>query len=202
MQVTTEEYYYLQAPIQQGVSFYQQSQLETIESGTTLTITPHIGDNNDITLQIAVEVSDSIPQGQGNDLPVVTRRKAENVVRIKDGGTVALAGLSENRTRIQKKRTPGLSNLPLLGDLFKNSNDQNSSREVAVFVTARIVSYNYQQARIPETPASLDRMSPGMSPGMSSGITPGMAPGTPAPSLPQGQDFQSALRQSLSRQSR
>ncbi|MFH1717893.1 MAG: hypothetical protein ABIF19_11115 [Planctomycetota bacterium] len=188
MQVTTEEYYFLQAPSQLG-AFYQSSQLETVESGTTLTITPHIGDSNDITLQIAVEVSDSIPRGQGNELPVVTRRKADNVVRIKDGGTVALAGLSENRTRIDKRRAPGLSNLPLIGDLFKNSNDQNSSREIAVFVTARIVPQNYkQQARMPETPASMSGM--------------GMTPGMPAPSLPQGQDFKSALRQSMSRQTR
>ncbi|MFC1604005.1 type II and III secretion system protein family protein, partial [Planctomycetota bacterium] len=77
---------------------------------------PHLGDNNDITLHVAVEVSDSVPRGRGSELPVVTRRKAENNVTIKDGGTVALAGMTENRTRQDIRRAPGLSALPLIGE--------------------------------------------------------------------------------------
>jgi hypothetical protein len=102
------------APINQNM-FYSQSQLETIKSGTTLEMTPLIGDNNDITIELAVEVSDSIPQGRGSDLPVVTRRTAQNSVVIRDGGTVAVAGLTENRTRDKNKRVPFFSELPLVG---------------------------------------------------------------------------------------
>jgi type II secretory pathway component GspD/PulD (secretin) len=135
--VMTEEYYMMTAEATGG--YYARSELEKVESGTKLTITPHIGDNNDITLELAIEVSDSIPRGIGSDLPVVTRRTSRNTVRIKDGGTVALAGLSENRTRTAKRRVPGLSKLPLIGGLFKNTNDEKSTREIAVFVTANII---------------------------------------------------------------
>jgi type II secretory pathway component GspD/PulD (secretin) len=140
-----------------------------------LTITPHLGDNNDITLQVAVEVSDSIPSGRGNELPVVTRRKAENNVTIKDGGTVALAGLTENRTRTDRKRVPGFSNLPLIGSLFKSNNNENSSREIAVFVTARLVSNTGQTTEFTQ-PSEI-----------------------PAPIQPAGGDFRSRLQDSLSR---
>jgi type II secretory pathway component GspD/PulD (secretin) len=137
--VITEEYFILTPKDASSAMFYMQAEMVTIESGTKLSITPRIGDNNDITLEMATEVSDSVPKGAGSDLPVVTRRTARNVVTVKDGGTVALAGLTENRSRRTDKRVPGLSNLPLLGELFKNTDNSQTSREIAVFVTAHLV---------------------------------------------------------------
>ena len=179
IEVTTEEYYMLTAPEITG-SYYSRTELQEIKSGTILTITPHLGDNNDITLQISVEVSDSIPRGRGSDLPVVTRRKADNNVTIKDGGTVALAGLTENRTRKDLRRTPGLSKLPLIGGLFKNNNNESSTREIAVFVTARLVT-NAGQTNEYIEPPTRSRV--------------------PAPIQPQpaGDNFRDRLRESLSR---
>jgi type II secretory pathway component GspD/PulD (secretin) len=138
IQAIQEEYFMMTAPINQNM-FYTQSQLETVKSGTTLEITPLIGDNNDITMELAVEVSDSIPKGRGSDLPVVTRRTAQNSVVIKDGGTVAVAGLTENRTRDKDSRVPFLSDIPGLGRLFRNTDSDKATREIAVFVTAHIV---------------------------------------------------------------
>ncbi|MFH1882364.1 MAG: hypothetical protein ABIL62_06610 [Planctomycetota bacterium] len=173
--VMTEEYYMMTA--QATDFFYTRSELQQIESGTKLSITPHIGDNNDITLELAIEVSNSIPRGRGSDLPVVTRRTSTNTVRIQNGGTVALAGLTENRTRLEKRRTPGLSKLPLVGGLFKSTNDEEASREIAVFVTANI---------IPETSRPLDFTQP---------QTPAIQP----PIRSVGGDFKTSLRESLSR---
>jgi len=147
--VTTEEYYMLTAP--DVYTYYSRSELQQIDSGTKLNIIPHIGDNNDITLELVIEVSDSIPRGRGSDLPVVTRRTATNTVRIKDGGTVAVAGLTENKTRTEKRRTPGLSKIPLIGNLFKNSNDEQATREIAVFVTAHIIPESDETIDFAET---------------------------------------------------
>lgn len=137
MRVIQEEWFMMQSS--QAQFFYAQAQLQKIESGTVLTITPYIGDNDDITLHMAVEVSDSIPKARGSDLPVVTRRTAKNAVTVKDGGTVAVGGLTENRSRNSDKRVPGFSDLPLLGKLFQSKNTDKASREVAVFVTAHLV---------------------------------------------------------------
>ncbi len=174
IEVTTEEYYMLTSP-DISSNFYSRTELQEIKSGTTLTITPHLGDNNDITLQVSVEVSDSIPRGRGSDLPVVTRRKAENNVTIKDGGTVILAGLTENRTRKDIRRAPGLSALPLIGSLFKSTNNENSTREIAVFVTARLISNTGQTVEFTH-PSDI-----------------------PDPIRPAGSDFKARLRESLMR---
>ncbi len=153
LNVMNEEYYYLSAPERVG-GFYTEAQLETIEAGTNLQITPRIGDNNDITLEIAAEVSDVVSRGEQNQgtmpLVTVTRRRATNTVRIRDGGTVALAGLTENRTVQTNKRVPGLSRLPLVGKLFKNKSNQQASREIAVFITARLVPEMEEYVRFSE----------------------------------------------------
>jgi len=139
MKVVNEEFFFLTADLPTSQAFFTSSQLETIESGTTLTITPHIGDNNDIMMHVSIEVSDSIPRGRDTELPIVTRRTATNDVLIQDGGTVAMAGLTQNRSVTSHKRTPGLSNLPLIGSLFNNKDALTVIQEVAVFVTAHIL---------------------------------------------------------------
>lgn len=142
LRVINEEYYFLTAG-QRATMYYSEAQLETIEAGTSLTITPRIGETNDITLDISAEVSDVVSRGRQaqETLPLVTvtRRTATNTVRIKDGGTVALAGLKENKRVTEDKRTPGLSSIPVLGSLFNNKRNQTSTREVLILITARLV---------------------------------------------------------------
>ena len=221
--VMTEEYYFMtgnQNQQQGGFFGSYYSELEKVESGTKLNITPHIGDNNDITLALAIEVSDSIPRGRESDLPVVTRRTSTSTVRIKDGGTVALAGLTENRTRTDKRRVPGLSKIPLIGGLFKNTNDEGASREIAVFVTAHLIPESNQEINFTQQPTygmqppmgqAPMRQSPLMgqvpmrqSPAM--GQSPmrqspamGRTPMGQAPGQPLEGDFRASLRRSLSR---
>jgi general secretion pathway protein D len=140
--VLIDEYFMMTPNVQNTTNLGYMSalaQLETITSGTKLSVTPFIGDNNDISLEVAVELSDSIPKARGSDLPLVTRRITRNTVTVKDGGTVAVAGLSERRSRSKESKVPGLGNLPVLGKLFTNNDDDKLTREVAVFITARLV---------------------------------------------------------------
>ncbi len=139
IKVVTEEYYMMIAAAPEAAYYYTRAELQKVDSGTVVKITPSIGDNNDITLEMSIEVSDSIPSGRTSNLPIVTRRSTKNTVRIKDGGTVAVAGLTENRIRLERAKSPGLSEIPLLGGLFRNTTSEKSSREIAVFVTARLI---------------------------------------------------------------
>ncbi|MCP4257507.1 MAG: hypothetical protein GY774_08265 [Planctomycetes bacterium] len=204
--VMLEEYFFMtgnQDQVGQQSLFGFYSELEKIESGTKLNITPHIGDNDEITLALAIEVSNSIPRGRESDLPVVTRRTSTNTIRIQDGGTVAVAGLTENRTRTEKRRTPGLSKLPIIGGLFKNTNDEGATREIAVFVTAHLIPEPGQRVDFiePTAPAIQDPARQG-----SFGQGPiGQAP-IQQPTMSQapvqqmnGNDFRASLRRSLSR---
>lgn len=159
-------------------SLYSRSELQKIESGTILTITPHIGDSNEITLEMAVEVSDSIAKGTDSDLPIINRRQAKNKITLQNGGTVAVAGLTENRTRKVNQRVPVLGSIPLVGHLFNNDSNTKTTREVAVFVTANLVSASSPVA-----------------------MNPSGAPSISTPAQPAGQEFKNGLAQELANQS-
>jgi type II secretory pathway component GspD/PulD (secretin) len=131
--VATEEYFQIES---EGV--YARSQLEKIDTGTILKITPRIGEKGSITLDIETEVSGVIARG-ADGLPVVTRRTAKSTVRVENGGTAAIAGLLDSRTQSNHRTVPGISQLPLLGWLFQNDSNSQVSRQVAIFVTARLM---------------------------------------------------------------
>jgi len=131
--VKTEEYFEI---LTQGI--YTRSELEKIEAGTMLEITPTIAANGEITLVISTEVSDVVARGK-NNLPVVTRRTTSGTVRVQDGGTVVVAGLMHNQTRTDHQEVPGIGGVPVLGRLFRNDTRRRLSRQLLVFVTPRLL---------------------------------------------------------------
>lgn len=132
--VTTEEFF--QITSEQG-SFIR-AQLEKIETGTILRITPRVGNGGELMLDMQIEVSDVIARGSDN-LPVVSRRTAMSSVQIESGGTAAVAGLLDTRLQDSRSGVPGASNLPLLGRAFRTDGLNHQSRQVAVFITATLV---------------------------------------------------------------
>ncbi len=135
IKVTTAEYFQLAVP---QVN-YVQSELQQIETGTILGITPRIAKNGDLTLDMNIEVSDVIARGEQN-LPVVSRRTAQSTVRIHDGGTAAIAGLVDTRSQLNRSGVPGAGDLPLLGRAFRTDKLDHQARQVAIFITATIVN--------------------------------------------------------------
>lgn len=139
IRVTTEEYFQITDNVNGSV--YLRSQLETIETGTILGITPQVGADGRLTLDMEIEVSDVISRGESN-LPVVSRRIAKSTVQIENGGTAAVAGLVNTRQQAGVSGVPNASAIPLLGHAFKTDKLNHRAQQVAVFVTATIVGQN------------------------------------------------------------
>ncbi len=136
IRVTTEEYFQIVAD--NGGSNVLRAELEKIETGTILKITPQIGRDDELTLNMQIEVSDVVSRGEQN-LPVVSRRTTHGVVRLESGGTAAVAGLVDTRSQLGDTGTPGMQSIPILGRAFRTEHLNHQARQVAVFVTATIV---------------------------------------------------------------
>lgn len=145
LKVLNEQYFML-TPTETSSNYYSRAELETIKTGTTLEIVPNISDNNEIYLQVAVELSDTVATDAETGLPYVTRRNYDSKVLVKDGGTVVVAGLSKNNQTTSRDSVPGLSQLPLLGKLFKSDSNNDEQQDVAIFITAELV-HEHQQYR-------------------------------------------------------
>lgn len=134
IKVTTEEYFQITA----DAGTYIRADLEKIETGTILGITPQVGPNGELTLDMAIEVSDVVSRGE-QGLPVVSRRTAKSTVQIESGGTAAIAGLVDTRSQFGRSGIPGSTGLPILGRAFRTDTLRHRARQVAVFVTATCV---------------------------------------------------------------
>ncbi len=123
--------------------FYFQTQIQKVDAGITLDITPQIrGDIVTINIDRA-EVSEDIRNGSTdyslNPFPIINRRSVSTTVHVKDGKTIVIGGLVQRETVDRVNRVPGLSKLPLMGYLFETKQQQMREAEVVIFISPRIV---------------------------------------------------------------
>lgn len=119
-----------------------------LDLGTKLYVTPTINRAGFITMKIKPEVSSQgTPYTYGanaDKVPVVNTSQAETTVMVKDGATLVIAGLIENREEEEVNQVPGLGDIPLVGSAFKSrtrgSADNPEKKELVIFLTPHIIS--------------------------------------------------------------
>lgn len=75
----------------------------------------------------------------GTTVPALSTRRAETEVEIRDGQSFIVSGLLDHRTTNSLASTPGIANIPILGQLFRSKSLNHSVVELAVLVTATVV---------------------------------------------------------------
>lgn len=119
----------------------QTIQLEKIDVGVRLNITPRVTGDGMVTTLVEPEVSRILRfVGPDEDLPQTSTRRASTNVRVRDGQTIFLGGLLSSETRKTVKKVPLLGDLPLLGFLFRHSSDETVNLDLVIEITPRIIS--------------------------------------------------------------
>jgi pilus assembly protein CpaC len=111
--------------------------------GVSLNFTPVVLTRGRISLHVMTEVSevsnDNSITVTGITVPSVKTRRAETTLEIPSGGSMALAGLIQDQTKQAINGLPGLSQVPVLGTLFRSRDYQNNKTELMVIVTPYVV---------------------------------------------------------------
>ena len=107
--------------------------------GLELTVTPQITADNNVRLSIDHEVSNLTNTASAAGGEITSRRAIKTNVLVGDGRVIMLGGLLENGNGVVNKRVPGLSNVPVLGQLFKGRNVNGSQRVLLIMMRPRIV---------------------------------------------------------------
>lgn len=108
------------------------------EIGIKLNVTPHINEGDMIILNIGQEVSTLAPSTGAVDL-ITNKRTISTRVMVPDGAILVLGGLMSDDLQEGEERVPGLSRLPLLGELFKYRTSSSVKRNLMVFIRPRIL---------------------------------------------------------------
>jgi pilus assembly protein CpaC len=123
------------------------TQISFKKFGISLNFTPMVLTEGRISLRVMTEVSElsndnAITLSQGGSsltVPSIKTRRAETTLEIPSGGAMAMAGLIQEQTKQAINGLPGLSQLPVLGSLFRSRDYVNNQTELMVLVTPYIV---------------------------------------------------------------
>ena len=141
------------------ISSGQQIPVTTAQSGTTgsavlftttfvsvplsLEVTPRITDAGTVILHVLAENNSINTSIAINGTPGIDTQKMETYVLVPDGGTTIVGGVLGENESTTKAQTPGIGNLPIIGNLFKRKTVSKQSSEILFFITPRIYRPDY-----------------------------------------------------------
>jgi type IV pilus assembly protein PilQ len=115
---------------------------EYVDVPLRLAITPQITDVGTIILNVVAENS-STATIVGGAAPAINTQSMTTQVTVPDGGTTVVGGVLFDDERENQDRTPGLSKMPIFGNLFKRKGVQRNTNEILFFITPRIYRPEY-----------------------------------------------------------
>ncbi|MFA7268249.1 MAG: secretin N-terminal domain-containing protein [Sterolibacterium sp.] len=124
--------------------------LNTVPVGFVMNVTPQISENDTVLLNIRPSVSrivsyvndpnpDLAKAGVTSQIPVIRTREMESMIRVTNGNVAVMGGLMEDTLDNTDYATPGLSNIPVLGNLFVNRNDKHTKTELVIFLRPIVI---------------------------------------------------------------
>lgn len=131
-------------PVPQASGNTNNITIQFKEFGVLLDFVPYIMDDGSVRLHVAPEVS-TIDQAigvvsSGIQVPGVSTRRANTTVELRQGQTLALAGLMQAELDANTDRLPGMGDLPYIGKFFSNNSHQRVEKELVILVSPYFAS--------------------------------------------------------------
>jgi len=108
--------------------------------GVMLRVTPHVNQDQTITMDIHPEVSELSSQATVQGGVIISLTQADTRVIVQDGETAVIGGLISEVESSNENGLPVLKDVPVFGNLFKYSNKVKRKRELIIFITPKVVS--------------------------------------------------------------
>lgn len=119
------------------------TQFTYLDVGVNLDMTPRVHDANEVSLDLAIEVSqvtDKVPIG-GIDEPEIGQRRFEVHLRMRNGEVNLIGGLLKEEEDKSSSGIPGLGQIPIFGRLFSSENITRTENELLITLVPHIIRY-------------------------------------------------------------
>jgi type IV pilus assembly protein PilQ len=135
-----------QATVKQGTEIPIQTTINNtisvqyVDAVLRLQVTPQITADGNIFMDVLVEntqIDNGIPEING--IPALDTQSAQTKVLIGDGGTVVIGGVMVNQQQTTITQVPLFGNIPIIGNLFKETSVNVQSQELLFFLTPRLL---------------------------------------------------------------
>ena len=107
------------------------------EAALKMTITPNIiGDGN---ILLDIQVNNDTPNRSNAGDPAINKMEIKTKLLIADGDIVVIGGIKKSSVTNSKQQTPGIGNIPVLGNLFKGKTKTDNMDELLIFIAPRVI---------------------------------------------------------------
>jgi general secretion pathway protein D len=117
--------------------------IEYRDTGVILLVTPRVNSSGLVIMEIQQEISNVVeaPTTTVSEVssPTINQRQISSTVAIASGETVVLGGLIQDERERSQSGIPFLSRLPIIGALFRTSNNEVKRTELLVLITPSVV---------------------------------------------------------------
>ena len=121
-----------------GIGGIGQTSFSYEDVGVKIEVTPRVHFNDEVTLKIKASVT-TLKAGSTPGRPDLGNRDIETVTRLKDGETVIFGGLLKDEEQKQLQGIWGLTDIPLIGSLFGNTNTNKAKTDVIMTLRCVLV---------------------------------------------------------------
>jgi type IV pilus assembly protein PilQ len=136
-----------QASIESGLQIPVQTianntvTVQYVAATLSLSVTPQVTAEG--TVMMDIDIAKREPQlaflvPGATNAPIATKQATTRLL-VRDGGTAVIGGIYKVSTDQGEDRVPGLANIPIIGNLFKNKSRREENEELLIFITPRII---------------------------------------------------------------
>ena len=139
IRVGNQDVFFITGAIATENTVTQIIQPMTIDIGIILDVTPQIAEDGTIIMNIHPSITDktgekTTPDGKST-FPLLSVRETDTTVRVRDGQTIIIAGLMQEKTEENYTGVPVLDSLPILGGLFRYKTQTKRNSELVIMIT-------------------------------------------------------------------
>lgn len=123
---------------------------QSITEGVVLSVTPQISGDGMINMSISPSLTERTGQATsrfGDTVPILSVRETDTLVRVHENETIVIAGLMDERMRLETRKVPVLGDLPGIGRLFRNESRNRRKTDLVILLTPTIMG----PAQIPDS---------------------------------------------------
>jgi len=139
IRVGNQDVFFITGAVATQTTVTQTIQPMTIDIGIILDVTPQIAEDGTIIMNIHPSITEktgekATPDGK-TTFPLMSVRETDTTVRVKDGQTIIIAGLMQEKKEEAIISVPVLESLPLLGGLFRYKTGTKRNAELVIMIT-------------------------------------------------------------------
>jgi MSHA biogenesis protein MshL len=115
---------------------------QSITEGVVLSVTPQISADGMVHMSINPSVTERTGQATsrlGDTVPIVSVRETDTLVRVRQGDTIVIAGLMQDRTSQDTAKVPLLGDVPVVGNLFKRTERRRTKTDLVILLTPTVL---------------------------------------------------------------